>query len=496
LWQIGEQHSIPVLWIENCPLPRLVYPHRKYISVGGHINRVIQSLVSNAINNPTTPLATADALGQLAIDGYVASYHEHVSKDPRRQTIVKFIDSESAHGRLALLALQPEEWITWEGALGRSCSASHVILRALECMQSDKLIVTFHPWDARGNISAEVLYDIMNSDERLIMLPSGCSHNVSEIILPYVDEVLSVSSNVSIAAFLLGIRITSLGDSFVRTLADLQGCQRYMQRECEVRSYFLESLLASHSATHAEYHDPYQLQSIVSRMLNRGCSAESRTQGKESCIRPAEEEMSSPCCFVSARELHNNINKLLSDKSCFSPHLFLNALGRHILPYYLHGDATGIFLGANSGYFCRSLLHSGRLTMLYQIDPFGLEGNTASNHYDMDQTTWHHMGSKSIRMDGRAAFDYIKNSSVEFLYYEAHCFKQCSSDLILRWLPKLKPGGIMAGHGLSRRFWPGVYDKLEALLVDNGLADITAIPSVLGFDSLDMLPGFVARLHG
>ena len=57
-----------------------------------------------------------------------------------------------------------------------------------------------------------------------------------------------------------------------------------------------------------------------------------------------------------------------------------------------------------------------------------------------------------IRSDSAIAANLFSDSSVEFVFVDAgHEFKMVKND-ILSWYPKIKPGGIIAGHDYSDEF--------------------------------------------
>lgn len=55
------------------------------------------------------------------------------------------------------------------------------------------------------------------------------------------------------------------------------------------------------------------------------------------------------------------------------------------------------------------------------------------------------------KMSADASKDF-DDESIDFIYIDAlHTYEACKSDLLL-WLPKLKKGGVIAGHDYRRRF--------------------------------------------
>ena len=59
---------------------------------------------------------------------------------------------------------------------------------------------------------------------------------------------------------------------------------------------------------------------------------------------------------------------------------------------------------------------------------------------------------------------YFQDQSIDFCYIDAsHEYKDVKAD-IQAWLPKMKPGGLLAGDDLN--YYPGVLKAVEELLPD------------------------------
>jgi hypothetical protein len=63
---------------------------------------------------------------------------------------------------------------------------------------------------------------------------------------------------------------------------------------------------------------------------------------------------------------------------------------------------------------------------------------------------------KKLRMTSRAAVSLFAAASLDFVYIDGiHTYAAVRSD-IERWLPRIKPGGMIGGHDFSASDWPGV----------------------------------------
>lgn len=70
-------------------------------------------------------------------------------------------------------------------------------------------------------------------------------------------------------------------------------------------------------------------------------------------------------------------------------------------------------------------------------------------------------------MSSVEAADWVADASLDLVFIDAdHTYKSVSAD-IRAWLPKVRPGGILAGHDYSS-FFPGVVQAVRELAQDTG----------------------------
>jgi hypothetical protein len=61
------------------------------------------------------------------------------------------------------------------------------------------------------------------------------------------------------------------------------------------------------------------------------------------------------------------------------------------------------------------------------------------------------------------------NESLDFVYIDAlHDYDSVKSDMEA-WFPKIKQGGILAGHDYSLQDWPGIFTAVEEFGEERGL---------------------------
>lgn len=62
-----------------------------------------------------------------------------------------------------------------------------------------------------------------------------------------------------------------------------------------------------------------------------------------------------------------------------------------------------------------------------------------------------------------------KDKSLDFVYLDACHLYECLIADINAWLPKIKSGGILAGHDYNHPVWPGVKTAVDELLGQNNI---------------------------
>jgi len=131
------------------------------------------------------------------------------------------------------------------------------------------------------------------------------------------------------------------------------------------------------------------------------------------------------------------------------------------------GLKVGAEVGVRVGAFSAHLLANSRLERLYSIDPWSDDQSvtmayTASmftrdgrmeRFYDEAVRTLAGFGDRSriMRETSLSAVDKFKDGELDFLYLDAsHLFTGFALDMI-RWWPKVRVGGVMAGHDYIRK---------------------------------------------
>jgi len=149
-------------------------------------------------------------------------------------------------------------------------------------------------------------------------------------------------------------------------------------------------------------------------------------------------------------------------------------------------NGEGVEIGVRFGEYSEHLLHYWICKKLYSIDPWVYiedhsDGSNVSNEeqekiYEKAKKTLGQYGSRSdiIRDFSISASKRFKNQSLDFVYIDArHDYKHALEDINL-WLPKVRIGGILAGHDFLEGTWANTtFGVKKAVLELFPLGDLT-----------------------
>ena len=115
-------------------------------------------------------------------------------------------------------------------------------------------------------------------------------------------------------------------------------------------------------------------------------------------------------------------------------------------------------VGVAEGNFSNDLLSDGKLSTLYSVDLWGtIEGVTGDGNFPQE---WHDknyesakqklekFGKRSIILRGMSVkmAEHIEDGSLDAVYLDAAHYKEGVKADLEAWYPKVKSGGIVAGH--------------------------------------------------
>jgi hypothetical protein len=336
--------------------------------------------------------------------------------------------------------------------------------------------------------------EIWLSDARLELLPDDLAFGLSEVFLPFVDELITVSSNLAMSAFLLGKRVTAIGTSFARTLERLVTETDDLTKST-LRAKMLRYIEERMSVDDTTFTDPALLRNRMAKLLRQ--YRDNRNEFSHLTLpdgdypfaltTPQDEWVDLRC--DDPEQIHTKIQHCLNG-SC--PSALLPIFGRHALGYMANPESVGAEFGVARGYFSESLLRSRRFRTLYSIDKWDDHHDDAEFTFVQERLAQFGECSKIIRRSFIEALSEIADDSLDFLYVDGYAHTGHDADIVRLCLNKLKNRAVVAVHDFDRFSWPTNYEKLGVLFREEFFNDVEHIPGVLTVNNEDIFSGAVA----
>lgn len=135
-------------------------------------------------------------------------------------------------------------------------------------------------------------------------------------------------------------------------------------------------------------------------------------------------------------------------------------------------DGEGVELGVAAGLFSAVILDNWRVKKLHSIDAWTERGHDdAEMRAALDRLTPFKNRSRVLRSTFEDAESTFAESSLDFVYIDGFAHTgQDSGKTLADWWPKLKSGGIFAGHDYCAAWQPTV-DAVDAFLAARGLTN-------------------------
>lgn len=155
------------------------------------------------------------------------------------------------------------------------------------------------------------------------------------------------------------------------------------------------------------------------------------------------------------------------------------------------GYTIGIEVGVRRGWFSKIILSNSKIKKWYAIDTWDMFPsitNEGSQNGDKQRAVelLSIYGERCEILQDYSTHSSLKfqDRSIDFIYIDAcHTYK-CVKEDIICWLPKIKIGGILAGHDYDKIAWPGVVNAVNECLCFHDIL-ITGIGSTYGDDGGD-----------
>lgn len=142
----------------------------------------------------------------------------------------------------------------------------------------------------------------------------------------------------------------------------------------------------------------------------------------------------------------------------------------------------GVEVGVRDGGFSAVILTYTNLERLYSVDPW--EKNSELNDPDTAyKSTLNNLGrfgerSRLIKGYSPDVCELFADNVFDFIYIDGLHTYEAVRDDIAGWYPKIKDGGVIAGHDYSAKDWPGVVRAVDEFVTTNDLKlGVTGIDS-------------------
>ena len=134
-----------IVWIEQAPLPRRRGTARLSLDPCGHQQQSALQLGAERLKRHTVDpehLVTIEALWRRML---APADHEHNIHNELQRAIAE----RAADAPVALLVMQPSDWLTWEGTLGHACTPETILARWAAALPAGWIGIPMHHPDAR-----------------------------------------------------------------------------------------------------------------------------------------------------------------------------------------------------------------------------------------------------------------------------------------------------------------------------------------------------------
>lgn len=137
------------------------------------------------------------------------------------------------------------------------------------------------------------------------------------------------------------------------------------------------------------------------------------------------------------------------------------------------GYKRGVELGVQAGIYSEILCQNIPDHELFCVDPWGAyhrqSAERSEEYYQIAKERLSKYNTTLMRIPSLEAVKEFADNSLDFVYIdELHEFNPCMMD-ILCWEPKVRPGGIVAGHDYCQYFQGGVIRAVDAYTFANNI---------------------------
>ncbi|MGF6381307.1 putative nucleic acid-binding Zn-ribbon protein [Paraburkholderia atlantica] len=198
--------GLPILSIEQAPLPRLGHPTRTAFDPSGHQTMSLLETHAHRISSlPLTPQVRSQALSLLLAikqTAYVA--------DARGVQVAAALEELRRENRVALLVTQPTDAVTYEGSY-QPIELENLLYAWSEALPPGWIgVPTYH---GGQQLTEDMEAALAAATPRLRFLPQTLSRGLSEPMLLAADGMVTISSTTAMTGLLFQRRVVVTGRS-------------------------------------------------------------------------------------------------------------------------------------------------------------------------------------------------------------------------------------------------------------------------------------------
>ncbi|QIL69549.1 hypothetical protein G7048_03670 [Diaphorobacter sp. HDW4B] len=202
--------ATPQLWLEQSPLPRLGQPFRTFFDPCGHqVGSMLETCKQDIISLALDPLRRSQMEASFE---RAMQFTQNV--DPRADSARQELAELRVDHKVALLATQPSDWVTFEGAGGTTPLRELVLDWAHGLPPGWIGVPTLHPGDQAGLFLSELA---PLKDPKLYCLSPTNIMGLTDALIPKADGLVTLSSSCAMSALLLQKPVVVTGSSPFRT---------------------------------------------------------------------------------------------------------------------------------------------------------------------------------------------------------------------------------------------------------------------------------------
>jgi hypothetical protein len=198
--------ALPIVSIEQAPLPRLGHPQRTMLDPCGHqVGSILAAHAEQIRSLPLSPDQIAQASRLLrGLRSYAS--HAHPNAQAAQAALRQIGDGK----KIALLATQPVDWVTYEGAYQQIEMENLVYCWADQLPEGWIGVPTYH---VGQRLNPGVERELAQSHPKLRILPPDYSSGITEALLAAADGLITISSTSAMTAILFGKKTVVMGQS-------------------------------------------------------------------------------------------------------------------------------------------------------------------------------------------------------------------------------------------------------------------------------------------